>query len=144
MAFADSINTLTAKLLWLGSGPPALPSPDTLLAGIGPVPVRTPAAKRLYVVADRKDSPVDPTSLIAPFSAALQASTPQDADLVLNVAFDSVMVVRICEPSTQQLLWTLSDPSRNFDPKGNKGHLDREVARVTAAFETLGKQEDKQ
>ena len=150
VAFANSINALTAKLLELGSSPPALPSPDALLAGAGPVPARIPAAKRLYVTADRKNSAVDPTSTLAPFSAALKAtdryslvSTSQDADLVLNVSFDTVMVVRICEPGTQQLLWTLSDPSRNIDPKGNKGHLNREVAGMAAAFEALGKQKGK-
>lgn len=57
--------------------------------------------------------------------------------MALEVAFDSVMVVRNCEPATQQLLWTLSDPSRNMDPKGKKGHLAREVDGVAAAFEAL-------
>lgn len=146
VAFANSINGITASLLALSSSSQKLPSADALVAGTGPVPSRIGAAKRLYVVPDPQDSSSDPTSLIAPFSAALQAggryiiaSTPQDADLTLEVAFDSVMVVRICDPATQQLLWTLSDPKRNMDPQGKKGHLEREVAGVAAAFEALGK-----
>jgi hypothetical protein len=131
-------------LWWLG--PDVGHPPDTLMTGTGPVPAKIPTAKRLYVALDSQNSSFDPTSLIAPFSAALQASghyvitsTPQDADLTLEVAFDGVMVVRIFEPATQQLLWTLSDPTRNMDPKGNKGHLQREVDGVAAAFEALGK-----
>jgi hypothetical protein len=146
VAFANSINSITAGLLALNPTSPKLPSADALIAGKGPVPARIPAAKRLYVAADLQNSNGDPTSLIAPFSAALQtsgryvlSSTPKGADLVLEVSFDSVMVVRICDPGTQQLLWTLSDPSRNMDSKGKKGHLTREVAGVAAAFQALGK-----
>jgi hypothetical protein len=146
VAFAISINGITAKLLALSSSSPQLPSADTLMTGTGTVPAKIPTAKRLYVALDSQNSSADPTSMIAPFSAALKASgryvltpTVQDADLTLNVAFDSVMVIRICDPATQQLLWTLSDPTRNMDPKGNKGHLQREVDGVAAAFEALGK-----
>ena len=145
VAFANSINGITANLLALSSSSPKLPSADELMTGTGPVPAKIPTAKRLYVAKDAQNSSFDPTSIIAPFSAALQAtghyvitSTPQDADLTLEVAFDGVMVVRIFEPAPQQLLWTFSDPTRSVDPTRKKGNLQREVNGVAAAFEALG------
>jgi len=67
VAFANSINGITARLLALSSSSPKLPSADTLITGTGPVPAKIQTGKRLYVAVDSQNSAVDPTSIIAPF-----------------------------------------------------------------------------